>query len=89
MKRIYKDPDATLDYSWDWSDWLTDDETITTASVTVPDGLTLGVVSQLSGVVTAWISGGTAGTEYEVVCRITTNEARIDDRTILLTCRAR
>jgi len=89
MKRIYKDPDATLDYSWDWADWLTAGETITTASVTVPDGLTLGVVSQLSGVVTAWVSGGTAGTEYKVYCRITTSEGRIDDRTIVLTCRAR
>lgn len=89
MKRIEKDPNATLDYSWDWSDWLGADETIVTASVTVPDGLTLGVVSQLSGVVTAWISGGTDATEYEVICRITTSESRIDDRSILLRCRQR
>lgn len=89
MKRIEKDPNATLDYSFDWSEWLGADETITTASVTVPDGLTLGTVSQLSGVVTAWISGGTDATEYEVICRITTSESRIDDRTIILRCRQR
>lgn len=91
MKRITKDPSADLDYSWDWTvnSWLAAGETITTAAVTVPDGLTLGTVSQAAGVVTAWIRGGTAGQEYEVVCRITTSEGRVDDRTILLRCQQR
>ncbi len=39
--------------------------------------------------VTAWISGGTAGTDAEVRCRITTSDSRTDDRTLLLKVRER
>jgi len=32
--RYTQDPDARLDYTWDWSSWLQADDTILTATVT-------------------------------------------------------
>jgi len=40
MTRFLKDPDAVLDYGFDWSDWLADGETISTSTWTVETGIT-------------------------------------------------
>lgn len=80
--RYTKDPDAVLDYSWDWSQWLEDGETIASYEVTVPSGLTLDDSDQQDGIVTAWLSGGTAGSGYAVVCHVVTSIGREDDRSI-------
>ena len=86
-----KDPDATLDYPFDWrakthghgdSDWLAPNETIVSYVITVDDGLTLLSSSQSNGIVTAWISGGEVGKWYKVACKIETNMGRIDERTM-------
>lgn len=98
--RYLKDPDAVLDYQWDWralthevpnakSDWLAASETITSYTVTVPSGITLDSSSESDGAVTAWLSGGTAGQSYEVTCSIVTSHGREDDRTITITCKER
>lgn len=81
------DPQAVLDYSWDWSPWLTGAETISSFTVTAPTGITVTTPapSQALGVVTAWITGGTPNTIYPIVCHVTTSAARQDDRTIYLT----
>lgn len=84
-----KDPNAVLDYQWDWSDWLAASETISSASLIVDTGITLDSQDDTDTTVTAWLSGGTAGDGYRVVCRITTNQARIEDRSIYLICRER
>lgn len=79
-----KDPDSQLDYKFDWSSWLETDEVISSYVLTVPTGLTEVTSSNDNDSVTVWLSGGTAGTTYEVVCRITTNSnpARTEDRTM-------
>ena len=88
--RTTKDPDALLDYAWDWSPWLGDGETVTsqTLEVTGPDdSLTVmdsPAVSQAGGVVTAWLSGGTAQKRYRVTCHIQTSAGRADDRTMIV-----
>lgn len=81
-----KDPDAVLDYTWDWSAWLASGETITDATVTPSGtGLTVnGTPTTGAATVTAWLTGGTAGTEYLVTCHITTSQGRQDDRTITI-----
>lgn len=76
-----KDPDAVLDYQFPWTSWLGSGETITSHTVTVTDGITLDSDDEADGVVTLWLSGGTAGTRYAVACRITTNQGRTDERT--------
>lgn len=91
LKTFKKDPDATLDYSLDWDadDWLGTDTISGTPTWTVPSGLTLETQSNTTTVATAWISGGTVNTDYDVACKITTAGGRIDERTIRLQVRQR
>lgn len=84
-----KDPNAILDYQWDWADWLAVGETISTAVFTVPTGLTLSSQSNTTTTATAFLSGGTVDDGYKVTCRITTNQGRTEDRSIYLRCRER
>jgi hypothetical protein len=82
-----KDPSARLDYTWDWTPWLADvDDTISSATVTVPDGLTaVGSPVVDEGFVTQRVAGGTLDEAYKLVCQITTISGLIDERTINLT----
>jgi hypothetical protein len=88
MAQIYtKDPDAVLDYAFDWSSWLATGETISSHTITVETGLTKDSDSESSGVVTVWLSGGTADEEYDVACKIVTNASRTDERTMTIRVR--
>lgn len=84
MAEFLKDPNDVLDYQWDWSAWLADGETIQTSTVLVPDGITKDSDSKTDTAVTVWLSGGTVGENYRVVSRITTNQARTADRSMLI-----
>ena len=81
-KAFTKDPDAVLDYKFDWSDWLASSEAISSYTITVASGLTKDSDTESGGVVTIWLSGGTAGTTYTVACKIVTDGGRTDERTI-------
>ena len=84
--QFMKDPDAVLDYMFDWRDastpWLATSETIVGHTITADTGLVVDSSTENNGKVTVWLSGGTAGINYKVACRITTNEGRVDERTI-------
>jgi hypothetical protein len=95
-----KDPDAGLDYKFDWaastngtgsSDWLDTDnsETISSHTVVADTGLTVdsSSLTDTNTSVTAWLSGGVDGTDYDVTCHIVTSASREDDRTITIKCR--
>lgn len=82
LKSFTKDPDATLDYVFDWSDWLASAEVITSMTATVETGLTLDSSSSTISSATLWLSGGTDGKTYTVSCKITTSAGRIDERSI-------
>lgn len=82
MSRFTLDPDATLDFSFDWTAWLEDDETISDHEI-VADGVTVDSSDEDSGIVTVWLSDAQRG-ERLVVCRVTTSEGRVDDRTLTL-----
>lgn len=79
-----KDPDATLDWRWDWSEWLADGEVIIASTMTVSAGLVMDSNSFSATSTTVWLSGGTAGQPYSVANRITTSAGRIDERTITI-----
>lgn len=79
-----KDPEAVLDWRWDWSQWLDDGETITDSSMIVSAGLVLDSSSYSPTSATAWVSGGTQGTSYSVTNHIETSAGRIDERTRIL-----
>lgn len=101
MPNIFlKDPDAVLDYKFDWaaltnssgdSDWLESGETISTYTITAETGITVDSDSKTDTdtSVTVWLSGGTAGADYEVACEIVTSSSRTDERTIKIQVRER
>ena len=82
-QQFTKDPNATLDYTIDWSTWLGAD-TISTSAWTVPGGITKDSDSNSTTTTTIWLSGGEALAEYSLVNRIVTAGGRTDDRTILV-----
>lgn len=84
-----KDPDATLDYGFDWANWLATGETITGAVWTVPSGITKSDEDFDADTTLVWLTGGTLGTNYNISCRITTSDGRIDDRTLIIKVRSR
>jgi hypothetical protein len=99
---VRKDPNAILDYLFDWaaltnarrgaqSDWLGSGDTLSAISVSADSGLTVGdgingaaapAITDAGTSVTVWLLGGTAGTTYDVRCRVTTVAGRTDDRTL-------
>lgn len=91
MSSYIKDPEATLDFSQDWSAWLADGETLTAATVTAADGITKSTAETFTpeGVVTVWVSGGTVGTVYRLTFHITTSAGREDERSMTIAIRER
>lgn len=98
METYFKDPDAELDWLFDWkaktngtgdSDWLASTETISSHTISVESGLTKDSDSESNGAVIVWLSGGTVGEEYSVACRIVTSENRTDERTIKIRIKER
>ncbi len=83
---ILKDPNAVLDYTLDWTEWLEPlTDTIASVSVAV-SGVTLDHTTNSATSVTIWVSGGTVGTPGSARVRITTvgtgARPRTDDRTV-------
>lgn len=94
---ILKDPDADLDYAVDWGTgaepgpWLPAGDSIATSVWTVPDGLVLGTGDKAptitgGNLTRCWLSGGTAGTTYQVTNQITTVDGRVDERSLTIQC---
>jgi hypothetical protein len=80
--KFRKDPDAVLDYTWDWSLWLQTDEVIVSHQIIVPTGIALDSSDADDERVTGWLSDGTNGQTYTVTCRVSTDQGRTDDRSI-------
>jgi len=95
-----KDPDAVLDYKFDWkaltngtgtSDWLGTTETISSHTIDADTGITVAssALSDGNTSVTVWLSGGTHGYDYAVRCEVVTSGARTDERTMFIQARER
>ena len=82
LQNPLKDPSAVLDYVFDWTEWLATVETITNHTITADTGITVDSSTESDGKVIVWLSGGTAGQNYKVACKITTSAGRTDERTI-------
>lgn len=82
--RFYKDADAVLDFSVDWSGWLASGESLSTSTFTVDAGITKDSESNDTSSATVWLSGGTAGTSYTVTNQITTSAGRTDERSMTI-----
>lgn len=102
---IIKDPNAVLDFKFDWkpltngsgnSDWLAAAETITTATITISPSIAVtGLIkdsqslTDTSTSVTVWLSAGTDYVDYTLACKIVTNALRTDERSITICVRNR
>ena len=80
-----KDPNAVLDYTFDWTAYLTPiADTIVSATFVFDAGLTKVSQSNTAMTATAYMSGGTVGEKLTLTCRIVTAGGRTDDRSITL-----
>jgi hypothetical protein len=91
-----KDPNSTLDYRFDWADFLeADSDTIDTSEIiadtgTVEEpGIVVDSDEHDTTSATVWLSGGAVGETYAVTNRITTAGGRTDDRTIRINVQQR
>ena len=86
------DPDETLDYAVDWSDWLDTGIVISTTTWSItPTGPTLSGQSDGSTSSRIYVSGCTLGVVYRLSCKITTSAAtaQVAERTVVLRCEQR
>jgi hypothetical protein len=88
FKHFVKDPDATLDFSVDWTEWLGTD-TISGSHWTAETGITQHADSHTDTIATVWISGGTDQNDYTLMNQITTVAGRVDERTLVIEARER
>jgi hypothetical protein len=79
-----KDPDANLDYTIDWTQWLGTDTIAASLWEVSSTDLIIGNDSKTNTATTVWLSGGLAGQVYKVTNRITTAEGRIQDQSFRL-----
>lgn len=84
------DPDAKLDYSVDWTDWLNGVDVIDTSTWAItPTGPTLSAPTHDDTGTIVWVDGCTVDTTYRLTNSIVTDDGREDDRTITLHCEQR
>jgi len=87
-----KDPDDVLDYEVSWLPNLSDGDTISTSTFTIPttDGsLVIDSQTNTDEVSKVWLSAGTIGYTYTVLCRVVTVAGRTMDQSVNLTVTAR
>ncbi|MBK7424705.1 MAG: hypothetical protein IPJ48_17385 [Propionivibrio sp.] len=80
-----KDPNAILDYTFDWGPYLTAiSDTISSVTWVVSSGITTSSPTNTTTTATVFVTGGVLDTTETLTCRITTAGGRTDDRTISL-----
>ena len=88
LGKFQKQPAETLDYDIDFTEFLSDGDTLVTSgnppvpsplNVTVsPSGLTLGPTLVIgNSIVKQWVSGGTDGQRYKITLTATSNAGRV------------
>lgn len=85
-----KDPDGHMDYGIDWTNWLQSGETISEVEWEVSDSsITILDEDNSGNVYAVMLSDGLAGRVYTLTCRVTTNQDRIEDRSMFVICSER
>ena len=74
-----KDPDATLDYGFDWAQWLAGDVIISSQWYVPARFLTVSAAYDDTTTL-IWLSGGRGLEEVVVTNRITTRDGRQEER---------
>ena len=88
--KVVKDPDANLDYSLDWAEWLEPGDAITASTWTATamngalDMIVIGNKAFTTDTTTVWLSGGGECEAYVLTNHVTTSGGRQDDRSLLV-----
>lgn len=85
---INKDPQSTLDYSIDWTDWMPTGQQIDSSSWTIstvsgdsaPLASSSTTFNASDDLTTVFLTAGTAGNKYTVTNTITTDSGLTDER---------
>lgn len=89
-KQYIIDPDAKLDYGFDWSDWLDTGDTLASSAWSItPTGPTLSDDSNDTTETVVWVTGCTEGVTYTLTNSIVDSDGREEDRSITLVCAER
>jgi hypothetical protein len=91
-KQFIIDPDAKIEYGFNWAGWLPTGTTIATSTWAItPEGPTLSSGSNSTMATVIYVNGCTDGVTYTLTNRITVSGAveRTDDRSMTLVCRER
>lgn len=86
LYEIVHAPGAILDYTFNWTEWLQQGETILTSVWSITPSLTLNNEQNQSGVTSVFVNGGVVNKIYYLTNTITTSVGRTDSRTIVLSC---
>ena len=85
LDKYTKQPADTEDFDISFVDYLiARDDTGSSLTVTVDDGITLVSSNLVAGVAKVWLSGGTTGTTYKITATLTTTGGRIKQHEILV-----
>ena len=79
-----KDPNATVNYTIDWSDNIPSETIGTSTWSSSPTGLTVGTGTFTGLSTTTSVAGGTAGTVYQVTNRVVTTNSITDERSVVV-----
>jgi hypothetical protein len=77
-----KQPHEVLDYDFDYSEWLPEEDTIILATATADAGITLGntIIDPITKkVVKQWVSGGVDTETYKIEITATTAGGRVKE----------
>lgn len=81
-----KDANARLRYRFDWDDFVTGEgETIASAVVVTPAGITSKATTVTASTVTITVSAGTEGNTYDIISRVFTSGGQSEDKVLQLT----
>lgn len=86
---VIKSPDAVLEYTFNWENWLLPGDSVATSTWSADVGITTGTAILNGPMATVWLEGGTAGERYGVTNHIVTTAGRRDTRTLMVNCEPR
>ena len=86
MDIFIKQSADTLDYDFDFSDFIPAGDVIASNIISADEGITLGAKQDFYsiGIVKQFIGGGVSGNKYRVNCLITTNAGRVKELSMII-----
>lgn len=79
---IFKDPGAVLDYTVDFSAWLTAMRDTLVSHTVTTTGITWVSSTNDTKIVVMWLANGAVGVPASATVKVTTAGGRIDERTV-------